>query len=133
MWGSPQNVPAEFGSHAIMFYQEGYGHARGMDMGYGHARNLFFSFKTNKTSLTIFDMFCHLPTVTVNIHVSLLPALSVAVHVTGVAPTWNSLPEDGIHEISMAVSMSSVAVGSGQETCVVDAILLAGQVITGFV
>jgi hypothetical protein len=50
-------------------------------------------------------------TVTVNVHVAVLPASSVARHVTVVVPIGNVLPEAGEQATATAASQSSVATG----------------------
>ena len=50
-------------------------------------------------------------TVTVNGLLDVLPALSVALHVTVVAPRANVLPDAGVQDTDVAPSTSSVAVG----------------------
>jgi hypothetical protein len=50
-------------------------------------------------------------TVTLNVHVAVLPASSVAVQVTTVVPAVKVLPDGGSHWTSTSSSQSSVAVG----------------------
>jgi hypothetical protein len=49
-------------------------------------------------------------TVTVNVAFAVLPALSVAIHVTVVLPIGNVEPEDGLHTATIVPSTLSVAV-----------------------
>ena len=67
-------------------------------------------------------------------HVSALPASSVAVQVTGVeTPSVKVNPDVGLHDISTDLSMSSVAVGLGHDAWEVKDAMSPGQfIITGF-
>ena len=66
-------------------------------------------------------------------HMSALPASSVAVHVTGVdTPSVNVNPDIGLHDTSTDPSMSSVAVGLNHDTWAVKDAMSRGQfIITG--
>ena len=59
-------------------------------------------------------------TVTVTVFVAVLVAASVAVHVTGVAPSWNRLPDNGSHT-TVGTPMLSMAVGVKVTVCGVAA------------
>src|SRR5437868_1603286 len=75
-------------------------------------------------------------TVTLNVHVALLPAASVAVHTTGVVPTANAEPEGGA-QLAGTPAQLSVAVGAAKLTAKVvwpdsaSARMFAGQEIAG--
>ena len=51
-------------------------------------------------------------TTTVNPAVATLPRVSMAVHVTGVAPSGNSAPDAGTHSGTIAPSTASTAVAA---------------------
>ena len=51
-------------------------------------------------------------TATENVPLVALPCVSVAVHVTGVAPTGNTAPDAGTHTGAIAPSTPSVAVAA---------------------
>ena len=77
-------------------------------------------------------------TVTVNVHVEVLPHASVAVEVTVVVPIGNAEPDAGELTIVTAPPQLSVAVGvkfttAEQEPTGVVTVIFAGQVITGAV
>src|SRR5438445_695086 len=75
-------------------------------------------------------------TVTVNVHLAVLPAASVAVQITGVAPFANNLPLGGLHA-TVAPGQLSVTVGAKATVAPhtpgsVPVVISAGQVIAGF-
>ena len=70
--------------------------------------------------------------VTLNVHVSDLPELSVAVHITVVVPRLRVDPDEGTHVTSGDGSISSVAVGAFQVTGFVNTRMSRGQSINGF-
>lgn len=76
-------------------------------------------------------------TVTVNDAVAILPAASLAVHVTVVVPRGNIEPESGVHVGPVAKFMLSVAVTVKvtfvPEELAASTTMLAGLTITGFV
>ena len=74
----------------------------------------------------------HIPRVTVKLHVSKLPASSVAVHVTELCPFGKEDPEMGWQNRNIDVSKLSKASGSGQVTGLFATVKSAGQVIDGF-
>ena len=59
-------------------------------------------------------------TVTVKVFETVFVAASVAVQVTGVAPSWNSVPDDGL-QTSVATPTLSMAVGVKVTVCGVAA------------
>jgi hypothetical protein len=79
-----------------------------------------------------------LNTVTVNVHVAVLPEASVAVQVTVVVPTGNTEPEAGVHDVVTPGQLSD-AVGAnvtglplvGGQVAGAATAMLAGQVIVG--
>ena len=69
---------------------------------------------------------------TSNWHNAVLPAASLAVHVTLVnTPTEKVVPDGGVHEIKDASLELSVTVGLFQDTSRVEALISTGQVILG--
>jgi hypothetical protein len=75
-------------------------------------------------------------TVTVNVHVAVLPAPSVAVHVTVVAPFGKEEPDaglqitPGVEQLSVALAAEYVTVAA-QVLAAVETVMFAGQVMTG--
>ena len=70
--------------------------------------------------------------VTLNVHVSVFPEISVAVHITVVVPGLRVDPDGGTHVTSGDGSISSVAVGSGHMTGFVNTRMSRGHSIAGF-
>lgn len=95
----------------------------------------------NRTTLAGLLSSCKQPlnTVTVKLHVAVLPDASVAVQVTVVVPMGNVEPEGGVHA-TVTPGQLSDAVGAGKVTvalleigqvCAATAVTFAGQVIEG--
>ncbi len=75
----------------------------------------------------------HIPTVTINVHIFVFPALSVAVHVTSVLPLLNVDPDSGLHAVCTSVSILSDALGAVQVTTLLLDRMSFGHSITGSV
>jgi len=81
-----------------------------------------------------------LKTLTVKLQLAMLPAASVAVHVTVVVPAGNVEPDGGLHTVVITPGQLSVTVGAGKVTavllesgqvCAATTVTGAGQVMVG--
>ena len=98
-----------------------------------------FEFSSNTVEGLVSSCKLTLKTLTVNAHVAVFPAASVAVQVTVVVPIGNVAPLGGEHTTPTPRQLSE-AVGAGNVTtllaeaghvAVAAAVMLAGQVIVG--